>query len=702
MIAKIFPKENEERVDSVDSALNVESNHKSNAFLIRPAKGALKGIKAIKSNLKAEGCHWHSAANTWSCPYDSKEKVCELLKTKNLTATIVPFSDQYFEKSETQKEAEDLWARIDFLERDHQAETMRLIGENAALDKEIKDRALNEDDPGVLEKRILLRERDQKQAELAVEIGQLRNSAKLLEESKAEEISLPFHILGYNSQHQILIWQNGRLLALASTHLNRNELRLLVGGQSKWFQMPDGDQLLKNRLIDEARERGFIDDQAPLKAGVWNLKGKWIIISGKQAAIIENAELRYLEEPIFEGRLIETNVASWIDWDAFEESLKSGPEAIKNIFNRLYEKVKLWNWSDPSMAAYATAFIMLSIVQQAMKWRPWIYLTGAKSTGKSTFFEFLLQTIFGVLVERLDKSTAHATAQTVGNSGRIPVFDEFEKHRHIPEILELAKLFNKGGQKTSGTGAEKAHRYLLHHMPWFGSIYLPKNLIQDAAQESRIVKLELKKLKGGTPLLEKFDTDEAPKIAAEIVAAMIVSWEKIEKKAQEINADRNLLIQKLPGIEIRTIENFMYASSLLILAAPELADPLIPAWAAMQSEDDGEKLLDAMLASIVRFEGETRSISELLQLSKASPDERYTKELERYGLRFTTHKALQFLAIRCENVNRHLLKDTDYAALDIKGPLSRVEGAVGSAQVKMAGANQRCVLIPTERLGGLL
>ena len=409
-----------------------------------------------------------------------------------------------------------------------------------------------------------------------------------------------------------------------------------------------------------------------------------------------------MEEPIFEGKLVETNVASWIDWTVFEESLKSGAEGLKKIFNRIYEKVKLWNWVDPSMAAFATAFLMLSIVQQAMKWRPWVYLTGAKSTGKSTFFEFLLQAIYGPLVERLDKSTAHATAQTIGNSGRIPVFDEFEKHRHIPEVLELAKLFNKGGQKTSGTGSDKAHRFHLHHMPWFGSIYLPKRLIQDAAQESRIIKLELKKLEKGTPLLKKFDPEEAPKIAAEIVACMISSWGNIEAKAQEINSDRNLIIQEQPGIEIRTVENFMYAASVIIHAAPELADPMIPAWAAMQSEDDGEKLLDVILASIVRFEGENRSVSELLQLSKTKPEEKYTKELERYGLRLTTHKSHQFLAIRCEIVNRHLLKDTDYAALDIKGPLSRVEEAIAGAQVKMAGANQRCVLIPIERLGGLL
>jgi len=672
------------------------------AFLIRPNKGAEKGLKTLKKDLIAEGCHWSTVAGAWSCPIGSKEKVEAALESRKVSVTLVPFSDSYFNKTQAGKKAEDLWTRIDILEKKHMAENAALLVDTEALNREAQSKELSPESSLFLQKKEELTKREEAQLGLAAEIEQLRNSAELTEKGESNDDELPFHVLGHNSQKEILIWQHGRLIALPAGRLNKDELRLFIGGQSEWFEDAEGERRLKTKIIDEAHRKGFIDDESPLRAGVWFLGGKWIVISGNKAGVVDEDGLEYLTEPIFEGKLVETNVSPWIDWGVFKQSLDLGPEELKQVFNRLYEKVKLWNWIDPSMAAFATAFVMLSIVQQAMKWRPWVYLTGAKSTGKSTFFEFILQTVFGALVERLDKSTAHATAQTIGNSGRIPVFDEFEKHRHIPDILELAKLFNKGGQKTSGTGADKAHRFHLHHMPWFGSIYLPKRLIQDAAQESRIIKLELKKLEKGTPLLKKFEAEEAPRIAAEIVACMIGSWGQIEAKAQEINADRNLLIQEQPGIEIRTVENFMYAASVLIHFAPELGDPIIPPWAATQSEDDGEKLLDAILASIVRFEGETRSVSELLQFSKTGLDERYPKELDRYGLRLTTHKGHQFLAIRCESVNRHLLKDTDYAALDIKGPLSRVEGAVGSAQVKMAGANQRCVLIPINRLGGLL
>jgi len=674
----------------------------SSAFLIRPNRGAEKGLKAVKKDLKEAGCHWNTIAGAWSYPFGSKEKIEAILETSKISVKLEPFPDPYFNKTQAGREVENLWTRIDILEKKHMAEDAALLIETEALNREVLSRGLSPENPLLLQKREDLSKREEAQIGLAAEIAQLRNSAELVEKFENKEEMLPFCVLGHNSQKEILIWQNGRLIALPAGRLNKDELRLFIGGQSGWFEDAEGERRLKTKIIDEAHHKGFIDDESPLRAGVWFIKGKWVVISGNKAAMVDENGLQYLEEPIFEGKLVETNVSPWIDWGVFEQSLDLGTEGLKQVFNRLYEKVKLWNWIDPSMAAFATAFVLLSVVQQAMKWRPWVYLTGAKSTGKSTFFEFILQTVFGVLVERLDKSTAHATAQTIGNSGRIPVFDEFEKHRHIPDILELAKLFNKGGQKTSGTGADKAHRFHLHHMPWFGSIYLPKRLIQDAAQESRIIKLELKKLEKGTPLLKKFEAEEAPRIAAEIIACMIGSWDQIEIKAQEVNADRNLFIEELPGIEIRTVENFMYAASVLILVAPELADPIIPAWAAMQSEDDGEKLLDAILASIVRYDGEIHSVSEMLQFSKAGLDERYTKELERYGLRLTTHKAHQFLAIRCESVNRHLLKDTDYVALDIKGPLSRVEGAVGSAQVKMAGANQRCVLIPIERLGGLL
>ena len=46
----------------------------ANAFLIKPKEGAMKALKVIKSDLKANGCHWHTAAGAWSCPARAKRK----------------------------------------------------------------------------------------------------------------------------------------------------------------------------------------------------------------------------------------------------------------------------------------------------------------------------------------------------------------------------------------------------------------------------------------------------------------------------------------------------------------------------------------------------------------------------------------------------------------------------------------------------
>lgn len=665
------------------------------AFLIQPKKGAARALKVIKNDLKAFGCHWHMTMEAWSCPIQAKETIDTFLAKKEIGFNLQPFQDDYFAKNKRGQEAYRVWTQIDILDRKHYAETRALLVEREVLEREIKMRGLSVETPDIKIKIEQLEAREQAQNTLSEEIIQLRNSVNLLETTEEAEIALPFYVLGHNAQREILIWKDGRLIILPAGRLNQNELRLYIGGDSEWFRSESAEKALKLKLIDAAHKKGFIDDQASLRAGVWYINKKWLIISGKKAAVVEENRLQSLEEPIFEGKLVETEGAAWLNWSVLEENMQTEQSDLKNVFNLIHSRVKQWNWLDPSMSAFVTAFIMLSIMQQAMPWRPWIYLTGAKSTGKSTFFEDILQGIYGRQVERLDKSTAHATAQTIGNSGRIPVFDEFEKHKHIPDILELAKLFNRGGQKTSGTGSDKAHHFHLHHMPWFGSIYLPKRLMQDAAQESRIVKFELQKLTNTAPPLERLGAGEGAIIAAKIVTAMILAWNEIDQKAHEFSADRQLLIQNRPGIEIRTIENFMYASALLAIVIPEGVEELFPRWAALQSEDDGDKLLDTILASLVYVAGDGKfSVLELLQTG------RYEGDLERHGLKITSHKLKDFLAIRCENVTRHLLKDTEYAILDIRGPLARVEGAIGSGQVKIAGANQRCVLIPIERVLG--
>ena len=507
---------------------------------------------------------------------------------------------------------------------------------------------------------------------------------------------LPFHILGHNKQRQILIRYNGCVVKIPVGQLRKDELRLLVGGDTSYFQDKDQSEILKNRIIDEARKNGFIDDENAIKTGVWKNGKLWVIISGDRSATFEAGEFKNLDDPIINGRIIETHGGEWLDWEELNRCLKCDDAVglLKDAFLKIRSKTATWSWFDPSMADYATAFIMLSPVQQAMVWRPWLWLSGAKSSGKTTFFEDLLNDIFGSLAERLDKSTAHATAQTVGTSGRIPIFDEFEKNKHLGDVLELLKLCNKGGIKSSGTSAEKPYRFELHHMPWLGSIYQPVRALGDAAQKSRMIKLDMRKLKDSVSPFEKFGQDESRKIAAQIVAAMMLAWDSIDSGRKEIKAKQEAIIKGREGITIRTIENYMYASAILNLIH-QCEKHTVPEWAALETEDDSDMVLSTILNSKTYWDGGDKSISELLELVRTNPNR---SELEKHlwncGLAITSTENKKYLAVRCDVATRYLLKDTDYKDLDIRGPLARLDGAIDGHLVKRSGKGERCVVIP--------
>ena len=149
------------------------------------------------------------------------------------------------------------------------------------------------------------------------------------------------------------------------------------------------------------------------------------MISGKKAVIIDINGLKQLDYPVFEGKIIKFDSKDWIDWDHF--NVVFGKVRLSEIYNKIREKISLWNWAEHSMSDYATAFVFLSVFQHAIAWRPWLHLTGARGTGKSSFFDYIMQPILGVLTQRLDKSTAHAIAQSVGNTTKIPILDNLKK-----------------------------------------------------------------------------------------------------------------------------------------------------------------------------------------------------------------------------------------------------------------------------------
>jgi len=507
-----------------------------------------------------------------------------------------------------------------------------------------------------------------------LEVTPDRNDAfdKLVVEEK-----LPFHVLGFNSQKHILIWHKGKILPSTVRQLTKDDLRLLVGEKPT----PKADDpcpyaIIKGRIINKAFARGLVDDEDTVRSGIWKFKEGWLVVSGKKAALIQGGKFISQETPLIGDRVIEFERSSWINLELLQERLKN--PNLKDAFSSVKKLVSQWCWQDHGMVDFISAFIMLELFQYAMRWRPWVYLLGAAGTGKSSFFEHVLERLFGCLVKRLDKSTAHATAQSIGGSGKIAIFDEFEKNRHLADVLELLKLCNRGGRKTSGTTTEKPKEFALHHMPWLASVYLPITFRSDQAQLSRVVKFELKKVPEGKSIIGITDS-EAQNLLCEIVAAVIHSWPEIETLTTEIEQSKEEYIQECGGrIEGRCVENLMYTMALLSIV--DCKKRKIPEWAIYEVKDDGANVLEAIIMSKIRYTHDEYLVIDLINIVLGEPigvdiQAATAKEmLRKNGLSVVQKRTGWFLAVLPKEISESLFKTrSEYRGLDIRAPLERLE-----------------------------
>lgn len=542
-----------------------------------------------------------------------------------------------------------------------------------------------------------------------VERAQLSDSSENDDQVSQEELDLPFDVLGYSPDRKVLIWHKGHLMRFPINQLRVDELRLLIGPPTEG---EEESKKIKNIIIDKAHEKGVIDEEEPIRSGIWKVESDWLIVSGKISMTFSDGAIHLLEGPQFNSKIINFEKKGWVDpcnlsnaLTKIESITDQHLEFLRRVFKKLNTYIQQWPWSDEDMADYVTSLVMITPFQFLMRWRPWVYISGATGTGKSAFFEYILELLYQNLVKRLDKATAHSIAQAIGNTSKIVILDEFEKNKHISSVLELLKLMNRGGNKTSGTPGQNEHSFALHHIPWMASIYLPKTLAIDEAQRNRIINLNLQKEKFKNPL-ELLTEPEAVLLAADIAASVLLSWDLIEAESKRLESETQKIIESLGGqIDPRAVQNFMYISGLLNLVT-ESKDYTVPAWTKREMKDDGSTLLEAIIYSNIRYEGEEFLVSDLIDIAVGEPvdisinKKNALQALRLYGLSVVDRKTW-FLAIDPTQIRRKLFKfNDDFKDLDISGPLERLTGAVKKKTSWGSGSGTKpmCIQVPIEHI----
>ena len=495
------------------------------------------------------------------------------------------------------------------------------------------------------------------------------------EMKKSMSFVFPFEVLGFNKGHDIMISHKGELKSLSLSEIRQGALKLYVGTRTE-----KTEEQLSATLLELAKQEGTVDDQDTIKTGVDYLKksDRFLVVSGKTFFKVDPSTcgIEKISKPVVDGRLIEGDRhKNWISMGQVKKA------DLKKTFSVLHEYVKQWNWRDENMALFMTAFLMIYPFHKIMDYRPWLYLLGESQSGKTTFIEDALMFLYGKLVVKMDKGTAHSTAQEIGNTSLIPVFDEFEKFRRMGEILELFKMTTSkgGGVKKSGTPGKEPFRFTILQIPLFASIYTPPSIKSDYAQDNRTIKFELivqDKANRKAPIT--LTNQEKDGLVGDILSSVMMHWKEISKKTTEIDNEKREMITKSQWqISGRTVDNFKYSIALIRLASEEHKTIGIPEWSYTQDEkDDGDRVLSDLLHTRINHEGREHLTVDLIYDAMNDKENDSLHILRLNGITTAKKKGEQTVAFCSNEIKRTMLKQDDYyKTLYIGDVLERIPGA---------------------------
>lgn len=491
-------------------------------------------------------------------------------------------------------------------------------------------------------------------------------------------------ILGYTDKDKVALYHHDKIDQRKASSLNKAFFTLRFGQEgAQYFS------IFKNAILNLAHEKGIINTESPYGPGIYYYRENILVVDNIGSFKIPfDASPEIMSEPIFNQQLIRADgKPSWINFDHLKQDEPFIKHTFKDVFLQIHDLVSQWPWDNPDMALIMTAFVMLTPFQRLMRWRPTLYINGPKGTGKTTFFENVLQGIYGSLVERFDNSTKAAIPRVLHGSSVIPIIDEAKENKHIEEIFSIIKLSSRGGNYTVATG-KNAKKHHIEHMFWLGSVYEPSKIKSDAALESRIVKFSLK-------MPEKLILPSAPdqqrEMASRVILTVAENWSLIESEAINIFKDYEIYATNTGDkINTRHLENFMYAMALAELAIGKNID--FPSWAIPeQIMDDGDKILESILTSFI---GKI-TVRELINTFLENSDAGTATQLKRRGLAVVRcNKTSQdYIAIDTKISKKCLLKN-EYGKVDILAPLKNVSGAIPNISVDFFARKALCVLIP--------
>lgn len=498
-------------------------------------------------------------------------------------------------------------------------------------------------------------------------------------EATTEEMKTGLTVLGYTKDHKVMFWHRGTIQEFELKRITPDDLCLLTG---KDEMTKETFNELKKYIRQQCNFKGIIKESCRMRNGVWKLKNRFVIVSGEDILEVKDMEICKLDTPVVDGRIVEFE-EKWLNFEIFQQVFKEA--SLDEVYQELTDYIGKWHWRDPEMVGYMTSFVMLAAFQQAMKWRPWLYLHAQHGSGKTLFFDELIQRLYGQLTVRLDSPSFMGIAQTLDGTGRIALLDNYEAGHKTSNILEGLQSTNRGaGVVVRGTPSGKARRHNLHHMLFLSGVAPASK--SSGASDSRTVQFGLNRFASKSDRsIQSIPEKKAELLLAKLLASMLRNWQAIDENA-------NKYVDKYNK---REAENIAYAMAIQEIISEKEVDELPKFVEEREIINDEENLLTAILTSNVIADGESekevhkRPVYEILS---------YGGSIEAKGVKVVTKKdKSQYISIYPPLVKRYMLQDMQeyrgYHHKNIEDMLLNIVGAKKEYQ-KIDKSTKYTVLIP--------
>lgn len=461
----------------------------------------------------------------------------------------------------------------------------------------------------------------------------------------------------------------------------------------------------QSAVIDEETRRGFFRPDSLRGSGVWLDDGRIIINDGSR---IVDAEGRAIPLAEYEGP--SAYIRSTVEFGDMTGDTSEAEEG-----ERLAELVDAQEWITPMQGMAALGWALIAPFGGVLSWRPHLWLTGKRGTGKTWVKENIIEPLCGPFAHcGSGKDTEAGIRRTLKTDARPVILDETEGNtksarESVSKILSLSRnaSSDNSGRVTMASGQDGTVSFIVRSCFCLASVNVATG--EGSAIASRIILSELKAPQNEREKIERSRSlMDAMKDPARYRRRIFRALPRI---LEDIKALADFLPTYLGGRREADTWAPLFAAAWAVQSDESIQGDEGIAWlmpylsayleTTKESAEDEDRVIEHILgAQIETDDRKKRTVAELLA-EVWTNDAESAATLMRHGIRLRNSPGgWQLCIAKSSDQLRRILQGTPYESgydAQIRRNSCCIDPEKGGVNLRMAGRQTWCQVLDWNR-----